>query len=792
MEVTKDLLVEIKSYAQLDSKYDFDRIIYDLDSEIEILSSQADKFDYLVAIASGLLCGVLDIFWTGEFNLINAKKLSNEKMDKFVVKIANLLGHKGKDLKGAVEFLEGDYHIPSDGNINDFGGGLQHHLRDFSHHPTIVGLIFSLLNQFTGKSYGTDVNGQFVSFDVPELSKQYIGKDIPTKIFYGTIKWFFHLVSDMAGSRGTAGGSGGTGIPGPLLSFAKELSSLPLIQKIKIGDSSFSKFVSKLFNGTLLAKRGLDGKIDKESILRFDLRAELGVASEMKNQALPIVANECIVKAFYFIRRLALEIREKDIKSISEFSEVEWEKVRPRGNPTIVRMLTIATGVFTTVDVSEAVITQKYFVSVNYAGVGRFAVALGNDVVWILKARNVKKLKEMYEGIQRNVYTQKDNRYYERLGDGMNNEKMGLTLEQTEILYSIEYLKTQNDIENTKLPVNSELIKLLKKEWLREWKEYISKGYSSFVQIEGAELRWYEKEELLQKIEENNPQGTWFRLLLLEAMLFEPYFPLEVEKNKKGQDVPSKKYSQLQVPKVGYSKSKGDAFLSSFFDGNYYLQGYIDRLRKTHNKVIREMKEVLKGALITVAVVAGSLVVTVATAGALAPQIAVVLVGSSFSGLSGAALTSASLAYLGGGAIAAGGAGMLGGTAVIVGGGALVGLGVGGGVGGALGIASAYGKKNMILQSAKLLVAVREIFLNDEHDIELSDSIYELYVENIMEIEKGLVELRLEADVAKGSEKKELKAKIKNAEEAVEAMKIARKSLLQFKSSFGEALQLTE
>lgn len=29
--------------------------------------------------------------------------------------------------------------IPSDGNTPDFGGGLQHHLRDFAHHPTIVG-----------------------------------------------------------------------------------------------------------------------------------------------------------------------------------------------------------------------------------------------------------------------------------------------------------------------------------------------------------------------------------------------------------------------------------------------------------------------------------------------------------------------------------------------------------------------------------------------------------------------------------------------------------------------------
>lgn len=64
-------------------------------------------------------------------------------------------------------------------------------------------------------------------------------------------------------------------------------------------------------------------------------------------------------------------------------------------------------------------------------------------------------------------------------------------------------------------------------------------------------------------------------------------------------------------------------------------------------------------------------IVTIATAGAFAPAIAVALVGSNFSGLSGAALTGACLAYLRGGAIAFGGAGMAGGTIAIVGGGAI-------------------------------------------------------------------------------------------------------------------------
>ena len=177
-------------------------------------------------------------------------------------------------------------------------------------------------------------------------------------------------------------------------------------------------------------------------------------------------------------------------------------------------------------------------------------------------------------------------------------------------------------------------------------------------------------------------------------------------------------------------------------------------------------------------------IAAIATAGAFAQAIAVALVGSNFTGLSGAALTSACLAYLGGGAIAAGGLGMAGGTMAIVGGGAALGLGVGAGVGGAVGAAGLAGKKNTILQSAKLLVSVREIFLNDEHDLAYSNSIYEKYVQSITEIEKGLVELRLKIDVANAKEKKQLKEEIKKAEESVEAMKITRKNMVKFMSSF--------
>lgn len=771
---------------------EFESVIFDLNSQIEMLSSKADKWDCLVALGSGIVCGMMDIFWTGEFSLAEGRDMSSQKVDDLVKKAAKMMGCESDDLKKCVKFLEEKFPIPADGNTPDFGGGLQHHLRDFAHHPTIVGLVFSLLTQFTYKSYGTDVAGNFMIVDIPEKSRIFIGKDTPSKIVNGTLVWFFHLISDIAGSSSTAGLSGGTGIPGPILSIAKEMSVLPFFKNLKKDDMSFSVFLSKLFNGTLRAEYDENGKIIKDTVVKLDLRGEMGVAVEIGKQAIPVIANECIVRTFYMIRQLARQIKQIHVTSFEDFKKIRIKEILPVNSPTLTRMLTIATGVFTALDVSEAVITKKYWVSINYVGIGRFTLALGDEMVWALKRRDARKIKDMYETIYRNTFTDTDQRMYERLGDDMEYDKFGLNEEQTEILYNLEYYKTLHDIECTKIPVGGEKIRQLKREWLEEWKGYMTSGFTGFMNSANAELNWYTFDELNERIKANNPDSPWFRLVLLEAMLFEPYFPLTTETDKKGNEVPSKKYSSVNTPISGYKKSDGDKYLDDVFAENYHLTGYVKRLRKSYDKVCRELNEVLKTAITSIAITAGVAIITIATAGALAPTIAVALVGSNFAGLSGATLTSACLAYLGGGAIAAGGLGMAGGTIAIVGGGAILGVGVGAGVGGAAGAISLMGKKNTILQSAKLMVSVREVFLNDEKDIGYSNTVYEKYVQNIADIEKGLIELRLKADVADSKEKKRLKAEIKSAEDSVKAMKIAMKSMNKFISSYAVGMGVTE
>lgn len=393
-----EISVSILNEAQI-ANTDIERTLFELDKQIDMLSSHADQMDYFIAAASGVICGMMDILWVGEFDLGRGRGYAQEEVEGFVKKTAKLLGCKDDDIKGAVAFLEEKFKIPADGNTPDFGGGLQHHLRDFAHHPTIVGLIFSLLTQFTGMSYGTDTSGMFIIVPVPEKSKAFIGDSVPDKIFRGTVIWLFHLISDIAGSSSTAGLSGGTGIPGPILSMVKEISALPFMKDVCVNGESLSLFISKFFNGTLFAKHDEAGKIIKGTEIKLDFRGELGALAELGRQAIPVIANDCIVRTFYFIRRLAITLKENEIHSIKDFKDLDWKGIVPFNNPTISRMLLIATGVFTTIDVTEAIVTEKYFVSVNYIGIGRFTVALGAETINYLRKRDVKRIKDMYEKI---------------------------------------------------------------------------------------------------------------------------------------------------------------------------------------------------------------------------------------------------------------------------------------------------------------------------------------------------------------------------------------------------------
>lgn len=371
-----------------------------------------DSTGYLIAIASGLLSGVVDAFVAKGFNLDDAQESGARQIEFFVRFVGKREGIASNEIERIVKGLEDHHPFAGDKLTAEFGGGRQHHLRDFSHHASPLGLVCSLFTQFTGKAIGVKTDG---SFQVVSISQEVIaaaaargnvliGSTLQEKLYLGTVQWFLHLVSDMAGSSSSIGESGGTGIPGPLMSLVRSFASLPLVRDLVAGQDpqgreyTVSRLASKLFNGTFLGEHDELGRPIKTELRRFDLRMEVGLFEQLGSQAFPVLLNEIVIRVVYALRRLFEQLKNMELyegtssMSLKVFDEIDWSKIRPWGNRSIDRMLTVATGVFTATDVAESITrsvlskgNQPLLGRVNVVGVGRFAVAMGTEFGYVLE-----------------------------------------------------------------------------------------------------------------------------------------------------------------------------------------------------------------------------------------------------------------------------------------------------------------------------------------------------------------------------------------------------------------------
>ena len=187
------------------------------------------------------------------------------------------------------------------------------------------------------------------------------------KVLKMTDLWWGHLVSDMAGTSSSAKrGNTGMGIPGPFVSF---------IQTLGVLNPKMAHVADEMFAS------------DKRIDMRQELTYIKGFTKELGKQTVPLIVNETLVRGFYFIRHLVLELQEKQ-----ELEEVDWANVIPLGNRTVERMITISTGVFTGIDALDAIVEgainskgswagfmKNTVLRLNFVGIGRFTVALGND-----------------------------------------------------------------------------------------------------------------------------------------------------------------------------------------------------------------------------------------------------------------------------------------------------------------------------------------------------------------------------------------------------------------------------
>ena len=194
---------------------------------------KCDKYDYLIAVACGAVGGVVDIFLVGAPGDSVLGKWTDAQVDNVVKGFAKLSGWKPKPDKAdsvasAIGFLEKKFKVNYDqrhsADVNNLFNmsTKNHHMMSLAHSPDVIGLFFSILNQFTSTSTFV-ANGQLVTINTETFELQ--GGNFIAKIFCGIANWFGHLMSDVAGSSGSRGNAGrGAGIVMPfyeLFSFCK-------------------------------------------------------------------------------------------------------------------------------------------------------------------------------------------------------------------------------------------------------------------------------------------------------------------------------------------------------------------------------------------------------------------------------------------------------------------------------------------------------------------------------------------------------------------------------------------
>lgn len=69
-------------------------LIESVNSEIDRLTNHADGIDYTVAVGCGVLTGLIDVFFVGEFDFAGSREKVGEKFDQLVTKKANELREK--------------------------------------------------------------------------------------------------------------------------------------------------------------------------------------------------------------------------------------------------------------------------------------------------------------------------------------------------------------------------------------------------------------------------------------------------------------------------------------------------------------------------------------------------------------------------------------------------------------------------------------------------------------------------------------------------------------------------
>ena len=363
------------------SEHELQRIQETVDS-VKTLQPNCDKTDYIISASVGALCGIIDVFLVGKPGKSPIGNITDKWFENRTKDFARLCGWNNNDgsMSSAIKFLEKKFGILYDQtHIGEAAkevfdlSTFNHHFKSLGHNPTLLGLFYSILDQFKNQSHF--VSGEkLLSIEKADEGFELRGKNIPSKLFCGFANWFGHMISDMSGSSNSIGR--GMGIPSPIWAWTNDL--IVVANKLNIPNKEMNKSINNL--AVSIFTKG------------FDLRFQT-------TQLIPVFLTEIIVRLCYSIRRMFhyFAVTEKDGRTFKEL----WKSCEPFKNPTIKRMLTVAHGTFCLIDAGDAVIRGfiaggghlnliEFCLRLNIAEFGRFTISLYGEGKRAIEISNAK------------------------------------------------------------------------------------------------------------------------------------------------------------------------------------------------------------------------------------------------------------------------------------------------------------------------------------------------------------------------------------------------------------------
>lgn len=176
---------------------------------------KCDKYDLMIACSCGAIAGLIDIFLVVKPKKSKLGNITDDAADELVKKFAKMNGWNPRagnenNVGSAIGFLERNFKVNYDQkNTQDVNGlfnmsSKNHHYKSLSHSPDIVGLFFSILDQFTNKSSFFN-DGQLIRINTSGGGFKLDGNNLHSKLYCGFCNWLGHIMSDLAGSSGSRG-----------------------------------------------------------------------------------------------------------------------------------------------------------------------------------------------------------------------------------------------------------------------------------------------------------------------------------------------------------------------------------------------------------------------------------------------------------------------------------------------------------------------------------------------------------------------------------------------------------